>query len=249
MSMNSSLARHIGLIYGLSSYALFLVVFLYAAGFVGNIWVPKGIDSNPGQPFVVALAIDLGLLGLFALQHSGMARPAFKRWLAGWLPRPLERSTYVLFSSLALLLLFWLWEPLGGQVWKLDSSAARWGMTALGIGGWLLVLASTFLIHHFDLFGLRQVGLYWLGREYTPLPFRTPSLYRYVRHPLYVGWLLAFWCTPTMTLSHLCFAVVTTAYILAAIRWEERDLMQVHPEYASYRKRVPALLPRFRRSA
>jgi len=191
-----------------------------------------------------ALLTNTALLCLFALQHSGMARPAFKRWWTRRITTALERSTYVLFSSLAMIALFVGWQPLGGIVWDFSSPVLRWGMIGMCSFGWLLVLASTFMINHFDLFGLRQVWLYWRGREYTPLSFRTPSLYRHVRHPLYVGWLCAFWFTPVMTLSHLIFSLITTAYILVAVRWEERDLLDAHPEYAQYREEVPMLFPR-----
>ncbi len=238
--------------YGLMSYLVFLGTFLYALGFVGNFGVPRALDGAPAETFWVALAVDAGLLALFAVQHSVMARRWFKDWWTRAVPRPLERSTYVLFSSLALLLLFWQWRPLGGVVWSVESQAGRLVLWALFAFGWGLVLVSTFLINHFDLFGLRQVWLYLLGRPYTPLRFGTPGPYRIVRHPLYVGWFFAFWMTPTMTLAHLLFSVATTAYILVAIRFEERDLVREHGEaYESYRRRVPMLIPfaRSRRSA
>ena len=192
-----------------------------------------------------ALLINMALLGLFAIQHSVMARPAFKRWWAKIVPQPAERSTYVLFSSLALLLLFWQWQPMGGLIWRVQNPIGQAILFTLFAAGWLLVLIATFLINHFDLFGLRQVYLYLRGKEYTSLKFGTPGPYRYVRHPLYVGWLFAFWATPTMTAAHLVFALLTTAYILIAIQLEERDLLAVHgEEYAAYRRRVPMLLPR-----
>lgn len=230
-------------VYGILCYAVFFGTFLYAVGFIGNLWVPKTLDGAREMAFGPALAIDLGLLALFAVQHSVMARPTFKRWWTRLIPEPAERSTYVLFSSLALIALFYGWQPLGGEVWNLTS--------ALGVGlaygvyaaGWLLLLYTTFLINHFDLFGLRQIWLHLVGRPYTAVPFVTPWLYRQVRHPLYVGWLMIFWATPTMTLTHLLFAVMTTAYILVAIRFEEHDLVQAHPEYAEYRRRVPMLVP------
>jgi protein-S-isoprenylcysteine O-methyltransferase Ste14 len=237
------MGRTIALLYGVTCYAVFFVTFLYAAGFVGNLVVPKSLDSAPGGPLASALLVDLGLLALFAVQHSVMARPAFKRWWTSIVPQPVERSTYVLASSVALILLFWLWRPLGGVVWSVEHPAGRAVLHAGFAFGWALVLVSTFLINHFDLFGLRQVWLHFRGREYRPLPFETPGPYRLVRHPLYVGWLFAFWATPTMTVTHLLFAVVTTAYILGAIRLEERDLVQLHPEYEDYRRRVPMLVP------
>jgi protein-S-isoprenylcysteine O-methyltransferase Ste14 len=235
-------------VYGVASYAVFFATFLYAIGFVGNIAVPKSIDSGPEGPFAAALAIDLALLALFAVQHSVMARPAFKRAWTRFVPEPVERSTYVLLSSLALILLFWQWRPLGGVVWNVESEVVRLVLHAICATGWATVLVSTFLINHFDLFGLRQVWLYLLGRPYTPLVFRTPGPYRLVRHPLYVGWLLAFWATPTMTVAHLVFALLTTGYILSAIQLEERDLIAAHGDsYRRYRDSVPMLVPRVRR--
>jgi protein-S-isoprenylcysteine O-methyltransferase Ste14 len=198
---------------------------------------------------VAALAVDLGLIALFALQHSGMARPAFKRWWVRFVPEVVERSTYVLLSSLALLLLFWFWQPIGGVVWATEGMAVSTVLYAVYAAGWLVTLLATFLINHFDLFGLRQVWLPFRGRPYAPLRFATPALYRIVRHPLYVGWLMVFWATPHMTAAHLAFAACLTAYILAAIRWEERDLVDAHPEYADYRRQVPMLIPRRLRPA
>lgn len=241
--MNSLVHRVAIFAYGLVCYAVFFATFLYAIGFVGNLWVPKSMDGPPAAPLAQALLIDLALLALFAIQHSVMARPAFKRRWTRIVPPPAERSTYVLFSSLALLALFALWQPLGGVVWDVAAPAGRAVLYGLFALGWLLVLVSTFLINHFDLFGLRQVWLHLLGKPYRPLPFKTPGLYRYVRHPLYLGWLLAFWATPTMTVTHLLFAVATSTYILVAIRFEERDLSTVHAEYSEYRKRVPMLVP------
>ena len=233
-------------IYGSVCYAIFFATFLYALAFVGNIGVAKTIDGEPQGSVGLALVINTMLLGLFAVQHSVMARPAFKRWWKRIVPKPVERSTYVLFSSAALLLLFHLWRPMGGVVWDVHDPVGRIVLYALFGFGWLLVLVATFLINHFDLFGLRQVWLYLHGRDYTPLPFKTPLLYRYVRHPLYVGWLFAFWATPTMTTAHLVFAIATTAYILIAIQFEERDLIGAHGQaYANYRKRVPMLIPAF----
>jgi len=211
--------------------------------------VPATLDGEPTVPTGTAIAVDLLLLGLFAVQHSVMARPGFKRLWTRIVPAEAERSTYVLFSSLALIALFAFWQPLGGIIWQVENPVGRALLHAGFALGWLTVLVSTFLINHFDLFGLRQVWLCLLGRPYTPLRFGTPWLYRHVRHPLYVGWLMAFWITPTMTVTHLLFALVTTAYILVAIRLEERDLMDHHPEYAQYRRRVPMLIPRFRRPA
>ena len=229
--------------YGLIAYGVFFGTYLYAIGFVGNLIVPKSLDSAPVAPLGTALLIDLGLLGLFAVQHSVMARRGFKRALTRVVHPAAERSTYVLASSVALILLFWLWSPLGGTVWHVEHPAGRVALYAAFAFGWLLVLVTTFLINHFDLFGLRQVWLHLRGREYRPLRFTTPGPYRMVRHPLYLGWLFAFWATPTMTVTHLFFAAVTTAYILVAIQLEERDLVDAHPEYVDYRRRVPMILP------
>ncbi len=231
--------------YGVAVYALFLGVFLYAVGFIGNLFVPKSLDSSPQAPFLQALLVNLGLLAVFGLQHSVMARPAFKRWITRVISPAVERSTYVLFTNLALILMFWAWQPMGGVVWDVQDPAGRAVLYGLFAFGWLLVLVPTFLINHFDLFGLRQVWLYLLGRPYTHLRFVTPGPYRLVRHPLYVGWFFAFWATPTMTGAHLVFAIVTTIYILVAIQLEERDLLDAHgADYANYRARVPMLLPR-----
>ena len=230
--------------FGVASYAIFFATFLYAIGFVGNFGVPRTIDGPLQGSLAAAILINLGLLGLFAVQHSVMARQGFKRWLTRFVPEPAERSTYVLASSVALLLLFWQWQPMGGIVWNLESTVARGAAYGIFALGWATILFCTFLINHFDLFGLRQVWLALLDRPYTPVRFTTPSLYRVVRHPLYVGWLLAFWATPTMTATHLLFAVATTAYILIAIQLEERDLVRAHGEsYLAYRRRVPMLIP------
>jgi methanethiol S-methyltransferase len=229
--------------YGVIAYIAFLATYLYAIGFVGNVGVPKSLDSAPTAPLAASLAINLGLLTAFAVQHSVMARSWFKTALVRLIPQAAERSTYVLASSVALVLLFWQWRPLGGVVWSIADPAFRATLYTAFAFGWLLVLVTTFLINHFDLFGLRQVWLYLRGRRYAPLTFTTPGPYRLVRHPLYVGWLFAFWATPTMTVTHLLFATVTTAYILVAIQLEERDLMRAHPEYELYRRRVPMLVP------
>ncbi|HET9532249.1 MAG TPA: isoprenylcysteine carboxylmethyltransferase family protein [Blastocatellia bacterium] len=230
--------------YGSLSYLIFLGTFLYAVCFVGNFGVPTSLDGPSSGPLGASLAIDAGLLALFAVQHSVMARKWFKAWWTRIVPKPVERSTYVLFSSLALILLFTEWRPLGGVVWSVEDPVGRlvlWGLFAFG---WGLVLASTFLINHFDLFGLRQVWLYLLNRPYNTLRFATPGPYRLVRHPLYVGWLFAFWMTPSMTLAHLLFSVATTVYIVLAIRFEERDLVREHgAAYEEYRRSVPMLVP------
>jgi protein-S-isoprenylcysteine O-methyltransferase Ste14 len=240
-----SAASRIGsVVYGVVCYAIFFATFCYAAGFVGGFLVPTTLDGPRTGPLWVAIAINIGLVLLFGVQHSVMARPWFKAWWTKYVPEHLERSTYVLFSSLALVAMFVLWRPMGGVVWDLHHPVARGAAYAMFAAGWLLVLTTTFLINHFDLFGLRQVWMRFRGRSYTHLRFATPGPYRVVRHPLYVGWLLGFWATPTMTAAHLLFAVLTTVYILAAIRWEERDLVAHHGEdYRRYRARVPMLVP------
>jgi protein-S-isoprenylcysteine O-methyltransferase Ste14 len=235
--------RALAFAYGTACYTVFLGSFLYGIGFLGNFLVPKSIDSAAQSPLWQALLVNTLLLGVFAVQHSVMARPGFKRWWTRIVPQPVERSTYVLFSSAALFLLYWLWEPLGGVVWDVQHPVGRALLYGLFAAGWLTVLVTTFLINHFDLFGMRQVWLYLRGREYTPLGFMTPGPYKWVRHPLYVGWLTAFWATPTMTGAHLVFALGTAAYILVAIRFEERDLTEALPQYAEYRRRVPMLVP------
>jgi protein-S-isoprenylcysteine O-methyltransferase Ste14 len=234
-------------VYGVLAYGCFFATFLYAVGFIGGFGVPHSIDSAPQGSLGVAIAVDVLLLAVFALQHSVMARPAFKRWWTRIVPEPAERSTYVLASSLALMLLFWQWRPIGGVVWQVEHPAGRAVLYGLFAVGWVIVFVSTCLINHFDLFGLRQVWLHLRGEPYRPLGFVTPGWYRHVRHPLYVGWLLTFWATPTMTAAHLLFAGMTTAYILIAIRFEERDLGEIHGErYAQYRRDTPMLVPRVR---
>ena len=235
--------RILTFLYGAVSYAVFLATFLYAIGFIGNFGVPKSLDATASGPWQTALWIDLGLLSLFAVQHSAMARPAFKRMLTRAVPVAVERSTYVLASSFALLFLFWQWQPIGGTVWDVQNGVGRPLLYGGYAFGWALVLFATFVINHFDLFGLRQVWRHPSGKPQAGLEFRTPFLYRIVRHPLYVGWLCVFWSTPVMTVTHLLFALVTTAYILVAIQLEERDLMAAHPEYAAYRKQVPMIVP------
>jgi len=239
------MARFASFVYGVVSYAVFLGVFLYAIGFIGGLGTPTTLDGVPRVPLLQALIIDLALLTAFAIQHSGMARPAFKRWWTRIVPEPVERSTYVLLSSLALVALFAFWEPIGGVIWT-TSGTLRQVVLGLYFFGWALLLYTTFLIDHFDLFGLTQVWRRLTGQTYRAPQFHTPSLYKVVRHPLYIGWLVIFWAAPTMTVAHLVFAVVTTVYILVAIRWEERDMVTAFGEvYEDYRRRTPMLLPRF----
>ena len=236
------------LLFGLFCYATFVGVFIYAIGFLGNFGVPKTIDGPPQVPWRQAIGTNFLLISVFALQHSVMARPWFKsRWVL-LIPEPIERSVYVLCTNLAFVLLFACWQPIGPTIWNLESPRLRTAMYGLFAVGWITVLVTTFLINHFDLFGLRQVWLYFRGRPYTPIGFATPGPYRIVRHPMYIGWMLAFWSTPTMTAAHFVFAAATTAYILAAIGFEERDLVHaLGHDYAEYRKRVPMIIPRLTR--
>jgi len=238
------LARFLIMLYAILSYAVFLVSFLYALGFVGNYLVPKSIDVGAPSNLREAIPVNLLLLGLFAVQHSMMARPAFKQWWARILAVACQRSTYVLLSSLILLLLFWQWRPIPIPVWRFDGIAA-WFLIGVQWLGWSIVLASTFMIDHFDLSGLRQAFFALRGAEIPGQAFKTPLLYKIVRHPLMLGFLLAFWATPEMTAGHLLFAIMTTAYILVALQFEERDLIaEFGTAYQQYRQRVPMLLPR-----
>jgi protein-S-isoprenylcysteine O-methyltransferase Ste14 len=235
-------------LYGAVCYLIFLGAFLYAIGFIGNLAVPRTLDGVAALPVGPAIALDAALLALFAVQHSVMARRWFKELWTRIVPQPLERSTYVLFTSLVLIVMFSQWQPIGGVVWSVEDPIGRLALRSLFAFGWGLVLLSTFMINHFDLFGLRQVWLYLLDRPYTALPFSTPGPYRIVRHPLYVGWFFAFWMTPTMTMAHLLFSAATTAYILLAIQFEERDLIHFHGDsYRRYRRSVSMLLPFSRR--
>jgi len=231
-------------VYGLTSYVIFLATFLYAIAFVGGFLAPSRLDGPLETSFPEALAINCALLTIFAVQHSVMARRWFKERWTQIIPWTIERSTYVLCASLALLLLFWQWRPIGIEVWSVENPAARAALWTLFAAGWATVLIVTFLINHFDLFGLRQVWLPLIGKPYTRVPFRKPLPYRVVRHPLYFGFLLAFWMTPAMTVAHFVFALVTTAYIVMAIQFEERDLVTEHGRaYEEYRRSVPMLLP------
>ncbi len=237
-------ARVAAFAYGLACYAAFLGTFLYGMGFITGFVTPTRLDAIAPVTTGTAWLVNVGLLAAFALQHSVMARPGFKKWWTRFVPEPVERSTYCLFSSVALIALFAFWQPMGGVIWDVSSTAGRTALIAIGLSGWLLVLVATFLINHFDLFGLRQVWLYLRGKPYTSLRFQTPGPYRLVRHPLYVGWLLAFWGAPTMTFAHLVFAVTCSLYILVAIRFEERDLVtSLGEDYRRYRRRVPMLVP------
>lgn len=230
--------------FGVLNYLGFLGVAVYCMGFLGNVVVPRSIDAAAEGSRATAGVINLMLVLVFALQHTVMARPTFKQWWKRLVPEPAERSTYVLFSNLAMILLFWQWRPMGGVVWHVTATAGQVALYALFVAGWLIVLSSTFLIDHFDLFGLRQAWMYLKGKPYTHLEFKTPGPYKLVRHPLYVGWIMVFWAAPTMSVSRLVFALGMTVYILVAIRFEERNLVDYHGErYAAYRKQVPMLIP------
>jgi protein-S-isoprenylcysteine O-methyltransferase Ste14 len=240
----SPIARMAALTYGTLAYVLFFGTLLYAIGFVGNIVVPKSIDTGEPGPFWPSVAINVVLLSVFAIQHSGMARPEFKKHWTRIVPKPIERSTFVLFTCAALILLFWKWQPMPGIVWDVENPIARGAIQMIAWAGWATVVLSTFMIHHFDLFGLRQVYIYLRGERYKELGFRTPGFYKYMRHPIMLGFLMAFWATPRMTQGRFLFAFMTTAYIMVAIQLEERDLLRFFgPAYADYRSRVYGLLP------
>ena len=235
--------RILAVAYGAVSYLIFLAAFLYAIGFVGNFVVPRSIDAGVAASTTEAVVVNVALLGLFAVQHSVMARPGFKRRWTRLVPAAIERSTYVLVASLVLFLLFWQWRTLPAVVWDVTWTPGRIAVWALFWIGWLTVLASTFMINHFDLFGLRQVYLAWRGEPYPQSQFRSTLLYRYVRHPIMLGFIIAFWAAPTMTVGHALFAIATTAYILIAVRLEEHDLAAELEPYRDYRRRVPMMIP------
>jgi protein-S-isoprenylcysteine O-methyltransferase Ste14 len=236
--------RTLAIAYGAVSYLMFLAAFLYAIGFVGGLWVPHSVDHAVAAPIRQAIIVDVMLLGVFAVQHSVMARPAFKRRWTRIVPQPVERSTYVLLTSLVLLLLYWQWRSMPADVWAIKSPAARLGLWTLFWLGWTTVLTGSFMISHFDLFGLRQVYAVWRGKPQSDIGFRAPLFYRVVRHPLMLGFIVAFWAAPTMTAGHLLFAAATTGYILIALQLEERDLIAaMGAQYRNYRREVPMLLP------
>ena len=236
--------RSIVFMYGIASYGVAMCALVYAMGFVANVYVPRSIDSPAAHDLTTALVVDAALLLAFAVQHSVMARVRFKAWLTRWIPGAAERSTFVLASAFALIAMFAFWQPLGGLLWRVVDPRLAWLLIGVSACGWLLVLLSTFMIDHFDLFGLRQVWNYLRGNERTTGTFRTPGAYRLIRHPLYAGFLIAFWATPAMTVAHTLFAVATTGYILVAIQLEERDLIANFGDtYRRYRTSVPMLLP------
>lgn len=238
------MGRFVALVYGLVSYVIFFVTFLYAIGFVTDLIVPKTIDSGAVTPFAEAVIVNLVLMSVFAIQHSVMARQGFKQWWTQFVPKSVERSTFVLFASLALILLYWQWRPIPTIMWSIANPNVALAVTALSLVGWFVVLLSTFLINHFELFGLQQVYSNFMGREMPTPSFHEPLFYRFVRHPIYLGFIIAFWAAPVMTVGHLLFSAVTTAYMLVAIVFEERDLVNVFgDEYRKYRSRVPMLLP------
>jgi len=240
--------RALSFLYGVFCYAVFLLSFLYAIGFVGNLVVPKSIDSGSESSLARSLVLNVVLLGLFAAQHTIMARPAFKRWWTKIVPVQAERSTFVLAAGLLLLLLYWLWRPMPGVVWSVEHPVGKAVLLGLFWAGWLTALLATFMINHFDLFGLRQVWLHLRRREYHHPQFQTRGLYHYIRHPLMLGFIIAFWATPHMTLGHLLFAVATTSYILIGIQLEEHDLVKfLGKDYEDYRRRVPMLIPFLRK--
>jgi protein-S-isoprenylcysteine O-methyltransferase Ste14 len=236
--------RYLTIGYGAACYVVFLAAFLYAIGFVGNFVVPRSVDHGVTAPIAEAVVVNVLLLGLFAVQHSVMARPAFKRRWTRLVPKTIERSTYVLISSLLLFLLFWQWRTMPAVIWDVTWQPGRFGLYVLFGLGWVTVLTATFMINHFDLFGLRQVYLAWRGQPYSDLRFHTSLLYRLVRHPIMLGFIIAFWATPTMTAGHLLFALATTGYILIALQFEEHDLTEaLGDQYREYRSRVPMLIP------
>ena len=243
------MSKFIAFLYGLASYLIFFVAFLYAIGFVSGLVVPKTIDSGLVAPVIDALIVNLLLMSVFAVQHSVMARKQFKQWWTQYVPASVERSTYVLFSSLALILLFWQWRPMPTVVWQVANPQIAMAIMGLSFVGWLVVLTSTFLINHFELFGLHQVANNLSGHPMPAPQFKTPVFYKFVRHPIYLGFIVAFWATPTMTVGHLLFAAVTTAYIVVGTLLEERDLIEVFgDDYRRYRDRVSMLVP-WRKSA
>jgi protein-S-isoprenylcysteine O-methyltransferase Ste14 len=248
--MEAAMARFLAFLYGTAAYLLFLGAFLFAIGFVTGLPVPKTIDTGPVVPVTEALIVNLLLMSLFAIQHSVMARKGFKRWWTQFVPPAIERSTYVLFATLALIALLWHWRPIPTVVWEVTDPTVAMALTGLSLFGWIVVLSSTFMINHFELFGLHQVVNNLIGRKMGEIRFKTPMLYKLVRHPIYLGFIIAFWAAPVMTMGHVLFAAVTTAYIFVGIMLEERDLVaEFGDEYRNYRERVGMLIPKPGRAA
>ena len=234
-------------LFAVISYLVFFLSFLYSVGFIGDFLVPKTINSGQSGALLPSIIVNLCLLGLFAIQHSVMARPFFKNWITRFIPKAMERSVYVLLASLILLLIFHLWQPMPNIIWQVESSIGIWLLNGLFWFGWLVVFLSTFMVNHFDLFGLRQAYLHFRQQEYEYLDFKIVGLYKLCRHPLMLGFIIAFWATPSMTAGHLLFAIANTVYILVALQFEERDLVQVFGDvYRNYQKKVPMLIPRRR---
>lgn len=231
-------------LYGIFAYVFFLAVFLYSIAFVGNLWVPKAIDSEATTPLGMSILINSLILGFFAIQHSVMPRASFKAWITRFIPEPAERSTYVLLTNIAFVLIFWQWRPLNGTVWNVESATGILVLQVLFWLGWGIVLISTFLVDHFELFGLKQITRNLQQKEFRPPSFREKSFYKYIRHPIMLGFVIAFWATPHMSIGHLLFALLTTGYIFVGVAFEERDLIKLHGEtYKQYAKRVPMLIP------
>lgn len=244
VARSSPIPRVLTLAYGLASYTAFFLVFTYAVGFTGNWIVPKSIDSGPAGPVLPSLLINAALLMVFVIQHTVMARPAFKAWLVRYIPKPVERSTFVLAASAALALLFWQWRPAPRVIWSAEATWLRAALSAISLAGWGTVLLASFMVSHFDLFGLRQTWLRFRDRAYRPVGFRLVGLYKIVRHPLMMGFLIAFWSTPDLTVGHLFFALMVSLYIMMGVWFEERDLVREHGEnYLRYRRAVRAVVP------
>jgi protein-S-isoprenylcysteine O-methyltransferase Ste14 len=237
--------KYFFLLVSVCCYLLFLVTFIYLIGFVQAIWVPKNIDTGIVKKIIPSLAINLALMTLFGVQHSIMARKSYKAWISKVLPVPIERSIYVFWASLILIILMYCWQPIPFVIWNVNGTLIGYVLQILGFFGWGLVLVSTFMINHFDLFGLRQAYIHMRNERYESLKFRTPIMYKIIRHPLYLGFMFAFWSTPIMTAGHLLFAMSMLLYILVGIHYEEKDLMEKNPEYAVYKKKVGKLFPRF----
>ena len=244
------MGKIISFLYGVIGHVGFLLVFMYLVGFLANFAVPKSVDSGETGPFGQALLINVLLLAIFGVQHSVMARQGFKQWWTKIVPKHIERSTYVVISDLLVILLIWQWRPMTGVIWNVEHPTGRIVLWTLFGLGWAIIVLASFMINHFDLLGTRQVYLHLQGKEYTILPFKVTGFYKYIRHPLMLGWITAFWSTPNMTVGHLVFAIGTTVYILIAIQIEEKDLVKFHGEsYKTYQRQVGMILPLKKRSS